>query len=352
MAFFGLGSNGEGQLCVGDTEDRYEPTEIPLPPLLSHSTPLDLHFSSNGNTTLLVDGSSHSLLFGGKALRGLPGAASSTLLPSKTAVLAACCGWTFALAQRKDDFSLVGYGSWSGLNWSTCGLGRAFHRMVSMSAGQRHCCLVAEDGDLFTVGDNRHGELGMAPPREVPIGEFAPARVPFFSRARATGAVSCACGWWSTTVLTESGHIFLFGRSKFTGLDSPAPVQVLVPSPSRVIKIASGWHHSLALLADGCLVLWGRGDYGQLGTGGRSHHSYKNPVVLQREPGFLDVAAGSEHVVAIDQDSQVLAWGWAEHGQVGRSLDGENVLTPQVLKGIKGQRVFAGAGVTIILEKT
>jgi hypothetical protein len=80
--------------------------------------------------------------------------------------------------------------------------------------------------------------------------------------------------------------------------------QTAVPAGlTDVVAIAAGWSHSLALRADGHVVIWGHSDY----------------FVPARLPdGLVDIVAISaspELSLALDGDGRVTAWGKAEHGQ-------------------------------------
>ena len=74
----------------------------------------------------------------------------------------------------------------------------------------------------------------------------------------------------------------------------------------RVIQIAVGPYHTVALLADGSVACWGSNDYGQCdvpsGIG-----TPENPVA--------SVAAGGYHTVALLADGSVACWGSNGDGQ-------------------------------------
>jgi alpha-tubulin suppressor-like RCC1 family protein len=47
------------------------------------------------------------------------------------------------------------------------------------------------------------------------------------------------------------------------------PTLSAIPENRRIVAVASGWRHSLALDAEGRVYSWGWGSYGQLGHGQR-----------------------------------------------------------------------------------
>ena len=71
---------------------------------------------------------------------------------------------------------------------------------------------------------------------------------------------------------------------------------------SRIVKIAAGVDHSLALKADGTVAVWGRNNHGQLNM----------PPGLS---GVASIAAGAHHSLALKADGTVVAWGENFRGQ-------------------------------------
>jgi len=79
----------------------------------------------------------------------------------------------------------------------------------------------------------------------------------------------------------------------------------------KILSIAAGSDHSLALKADGTVVVWGRNNHGQLNM----------PSGLG---GVKSIAAGTFHSLALKSDGTVVAWGENARGQtdVPAGLDG------------------------------
>ena len=109
--------------------------------------------------------------------------------------------------------------------------------------------------------------------------------------------------------------------------------------------IAAGSDHSLAVLADGSLVAWGYNGYGQIGDGTTNRRSspvavldgYGDPVT-----GVVAVAAGAYHSLALLEDGTLLAWGYNGYGQLG---DGTNTTKYSPVR----VRVASGAPLTGIV---
>ena len=123
--------------------------------------------------------------------------------------------------------------------------------------------------------------------------------------------------------------------------------EIVSPIPERYTAIAAGQLHSLALGSDGGLWIWGSYQDGQLGNGlhgnasGTWYTLFFNPEPGLLGTGYSDIAAGSNHSLAIKKDGTLWAWGDNLQGQVG---DGTNV--------DKSTPVFIGSGYTKITGGT
>ncbi|EOA20418.1 hypothetical protein CARUB_v10000727mg [Capsella rubella] len=85
----------------------------------------------------------------------------------------------------------------------------------------------------------------------------------------------------------------------------------------KIISLAAGEAHTIALTGDGCVYSWGRGMFGRLGTGKESDELV--PVRVKFEfpdqvagdgPRIVGIAAGAYHSLAISDDGSVWSWGY------------------------------------------
>jgi hypothetical protein len=77
---------------------------------------------------------------------------------------------------------------------------------------------------------------------------------------------------------------------------------VVVDLSQGFVKIAAGGQHSLALKADGAIVAWGGNAYGQCN-------------VPAPNTGSMAVAAGAYHGLGLKADGSIVAWGYNSDGQ-------------------------------------
>lgn len=84
-----------------------------------------------------------------------------------------------------------------------------------------------------------------------------------------------------------------------------------------VLKIACGDAFTVAVTKDGALLSWGAGECGQLGTGRCTKRELPQQVALPTNTKVVDVACGAAHVVALASSSKVWVWGMNKRGQLG-----------------------------------
>ena len=324
-AVFAIGSNGSGQLGIGHKEDVSVPK-----PILFHPGPPDspiAKVAAGGNHTLLLS-KSGQVFWSGDPSSGSCGLAGAPSIPvfqearfvrdgeqsiGEVALLAATWEATILVTKDGGGKKTKVYSLGSGMK-GELGLGEFIVRtpsatemksfpprgteVVDLSACMGHVVAVLSNGDAYGWGNCRKGQIG-----EPETVVHAPRKingVPF----KVSRAVCCK---ESTCLFGEptDGRIHILGSDKW-GIRTGAPQQV-----SSWINVGASWGNIFILRANGSLDSWGRDDHGQL-----------PPSNL---PPLKQITAGSEHVVAVSEAGDALAWGWGEHGNCGPNVDNNDV---------------------------
>ncbi|KAL4436169.1 hypothetical protein ABPG74_018153 [Tetrahymena malaccensis] len=141
------------------------------------------------------------------------------------------------------------------------------------------------------------------------------------------------CGKKHTVFITEDGRIYTYGIGEYGSLGHGGILQLDIPKnilklqEKKIIQVACGEFHTLALTETFDLYSWGRGFEGQLGTGKDSSsvpcyvkffyekYDMKNGADIKKRIKYI--TCGAYHSLAITDSGQLYSWGEARLGQTG-----------------------------------
>ena len=207
----------------------------------------------------------------------------------------------------------------------------------AIALGRYHTLALKSNGTVWTWGNNASGQLGNG----TKIDNMVPSVVPGLTDVVAVAAGGdwiVEAGRWGggySVALKKDGSVWAWGDNGFGQLGdgtynnfstSPVKVQVI----GRVIAIAAGYSHTLALDSDGKLWAWGFNDRGQLGLGaGAKGYVWTVPELVGT--GFIELAAGLDHGIALKRDGTLWSWGENVSGQLGDGTLAERVAPVMVV---------------------
>jgi alpha-tubulin suppressor-like RCC1 family protein len=184
----------------------------------------------------------------------------------------------------------------------------------AIAAFGRHSFAVESNGGVggrvWAWGDNQSGQLGdgSVDSRIVPV-----------AVAGVTDVVDIATGWSDGIALRRDGTVWHWGNGGAKLLDMPT---TLAPFPlmERIVAIAVGSSHALAVSADG--VRWGVGlnVWGELGNGGWSSDLLNTMVaarVAENADATLQADGGNMHSLFLRANGTVAAAGEGDWGRLG-----------------------------------
>ncbi|RMA46417.1 InlB B-repeat-containing protein [Bifidobacterium sp. wkB344] len=216
-------------------------------------------------------------------------------------------------------------------------LPKGITKITQISAGTFYSMALDSDGDLYSWGDNTYDELGRYaggyPFRDrSPRKMIMPAGVKKFTWIKA--------GEWTSLATSSDGSLYSWGWNEYGQLGrntAPArqdrtPRKVTMPAGvTKFTQVSTEHRHSLALGSDGNLYSWGLNDCEQLG---RDTGSAKYDVKPGRVPTpagvaqFTEVSAGYSHSLAIGSDGNLYSWGQNKYGELGRPTSGKYDSSP------------------------
>ncbi|KAM9325224.1 putative E3 ubiquitin-protein ligase HERC4 [Gastrophryne carolinensis] len=191
-------------------------------------------------------------------------------------------------------------------------------QIVQLACGQHHSMALSREGDLFSWGENRYGQLGLGyevKKEMVPRHLKSLSGIPFLQIA-AGGAHSLA--------LTLSGAVFAWGRNKFGQLGLNDETDRYVPSllkslrSQKIVYISCGEDHTAALTKEGGVFTFGAGGYGQLGHNSTNHEVNPRKVFELMGSVVTQIACGRQHTLAfVPSSGRIYSFGLGGNGQLG-----------------------------------
>jgi alpha-tubulin suppressor-like RCC1 family protein len=218
-------------------------------------------------------------------------------------------------------------------------------KAIGIAAGDDFSLALESDGSVWAWGHNDRGQLGNG--TNVQSGK--PARV----KGLTGKFVAIAAGWFFALALRSDGTVWGWGFDYAGQLgngsndDTTSAVEV-TGLKGRVVSIACGFSHSLAVMSDGSVWAWGDNGSGELGV--------KTQDVFQNTPvrvdglgsGVTAVAGGTDQSLALKADGSVWSWGVIRMPASGGSFGSES---PTPVAGIEGAKAIgAGWDLDVVLE--
>lgn len=230
--------------------------------------------------------------------------------------------------------------------------------MNQISCGSHHTCAVSTKGLLLVWGDAEHGQLGQRVPSRLKKHGLKVHLVGFRSTLRLKKSDrrvrNVFCHAYSTFVTLSNEKTYAWGLNNFGQLGvgdrktTFLPKQIVLPEgDEKVAQIRGGMHHSILLTSQGHVFTCGRGDSGQLGINelnvDRKGNTTWTRVEKFDECPVKEIAAGSNHCLALSHQGDLYSWGFGEMYQLGHDQD-EDEAEPRKIEGIKGKILSISAG--------
>uniref|UniRef100_A0A3Q1BBT6 HECT-type E3 ubiquitin transferase n=1 Tax=Amphiprion ocellaris TaxID=80972 RepID=A0A3Q1BBT6_AMPOC len=212
-------------------------------------------------------------------------------------------------------------------------------RIRDIACGSSHSAAITSSGELYSWGLGEYGRLGHGDNTT----QLRPKLVKVLLGHRVI-QVACGSRDAQTLALTDEGLVFSWGDGDFgklgrggsEGCNIPQNIERL--NGQGVCQIECGAQFSLALTKSGVVWTWGKGDYFRLGHGTDVHVRKPQMVEGLRGKKIVHVAVGALHCLAVTDTGQVYAWGDNDHGQQGNGTTTVN-RKPTLVQGLEGQKI-------------
>ncbi|KAI2631308.1 RCC1/BLIP-II [Hypomontagnella submonticulosa] len=241
--------------------------------------------------------------------------------------------------------------------------------IVQLAAGTNHVLALDDKGKVYAWGCGEQGQIGRTIPVYHPESALKPQGVGHLP-LRGAKAVKVACGSYHSFVLDQEGRVFAWGLNNMGELAIPdhagendahemRPRLVEALLDYKIVDIAGGQHHSLAVTDDGKLLTWGRIDGHQVGLRAESFTEENTifdehgrprilirPTVVPDMPLVVLVAAGGDHSLVLTAEGKAYSWGFSSSGRTGLNTE-DDVEVPTLInsKSVRDTKLtFADAG--------
>ena len=108
------------------------------------------------------------------------------------------------------------------------------------------------------------------------------------------------------------------GLGNYDTAQTMAQVPDFLPNSEKLRSVSAGGAHALALTESGKIYAWGRNNYGQLGIGNTTNKNVPTLVSgALNGKKIISIAAGDNHSLAMDDAFIVYSWGLNSSGQLG-----------------------------------
>ena len=243
-------------------------------------------------------------------------------------------------------------------------------KIISIAAGASDWALAlsdsssAESGAVYGWGDNSLGQLGPvgAGPWSSPI-QVAPSQLGANIKLIAAGSAS---GY----AVDSAGQLYSWGNNLYGQLNrgnyssqSTPTIRTGGYGSEKIVKIAAGGEHVIAVTENDQVYTWGDNSEGQLGNNSIAGQPTAVNITarLLSIPGggrLAAVSAGALHSAALTTTGNVIVWGDNSYGQLGRgntttSYVPRQVFTfPAIVDGAPISSIVAGDYSTFVTTTT
>lgn len=291
------GYNAQGQLGLGDTNERYTPVQV----------------GTATDWVVVAAGDFHSL-----ALK-----ADGSLY-----------------AWGRNDSGQLGLGDTTN-HYTPTYVGTGY---VAVAGAQTHSLGIKADGSLWAWGSNSSGQLGLG---DFDISWLSPVQV-----GTATNWVAVAAGNGYSLGLKVDGTLWAWGANNDGQLGLGDIANRNIPT-----NVGAGWVmasgyllHSLGLKVDGTLwAIGGANDCGQLGLGSIDSKPHSNPIQVGLDANWVAVVAGYNHSLGLKADGSLWAWGWNAYSQLGLG-DSNDRNSPTQIQGFYPKNHKATPALMLLLN--
>jgi RCC1 and BTB domain-containing protein len=226
-------------------------------------------------------------------------------------------------------------------------------QLIKVAFGSTHMLFLTKSGECYSSGGNDFGQLGN--------GTIAHCNKPkLIESLIEKHIVDISCGYFHNILLTNRGQVYSFGRNNCgqIGCNNENVLNQLTPilingfNSEKVIAISCGGNHSLALTESGHVFSWGKNCENQLGDGTNVNRNDRIKVHINDGVVIKKIICGSNHNLLLTSDGQIYAFGSNDFGQIGNGTKMNQKLPLKLDFSVKMIDIWSGIKNDISIAKS
>ncbi|MEE6461871.1 hypothetical protein FKM82_001435 [Ascaphus truei] len=209
----------------------------------------------------------------------------------------------------------------------------ADEHIIQVACGQSHNLALNNQGQLFSWGAGSDGQLGHSTTEDsIPV----PRLIKKLTQQK---ILQVSCGNWHCMALADDGQLFTWGQNDhgqlglgkgFVSQSSPQRVKSLEGIP--LAQVTGGGSHSFALSLSGAVFGWGKNSAGQLGLNDEQARESPCHVKPLRTQKVVYISCGEEHTAILTKTGGVFTFGAGACGQLGHDSLHDEINPRRVLE--------------------
>eukprot|EP01132_Coremiostelium_polycephalum_P001092 gene1092-1383_t len=220
--------------------------------------------------------------------------------------------------------------------------------------GNNFSMVLTDTGKVYSWGLCSYGKLGHKTKIDIPI----PTQIEKLKNSR---IVSIACGRDHSLALDDIGMIYVWGKGcgRVLGYDNndsvpiPTPIRDIFTTGETIVSVSCGSDFSMALSKSGKVYSFGSGDMGKLGY--RTETAFQStPRQIPNITKMTQVVCGNWHTVLLSAHNEVYTFGSNLQGRLGRKTTGKDDSTPTSISfGVstpKIKQIMCGSNFSLVID--
>ena len=245
-------------------------------------------------------------------------------------------------------------------------------RINHIFSGWEHNILIANNGDIYSFGNNQFYQCGLSNDNNINKIIANPTNISILNNN--IKGISAACGNEYTLILSKDNEVYAFGNNEdgVLGLSDNKIKKYEFTKinfgiyTNKIKEISAGTVHNLALTYDNKLFSWGSSQGGQLGLPEKyliSQPNYQTSFFLSKPTqisiyskskhleNIKKISCGEAHSLALTSNNVVYSWGFGSNGQLGlgfcedsfepgTGLTKSRIFSPHLVKGLNEEKII------------